>query len=104
MRSLLLLCSAAAFSGACTWVELEPEAQQIALATAEDITDCERLSHVSAKVLDGVGFIDRSEEKMANELTTIARNEAARLGGDTIVPASDIVEGRQHFSVFVCND
>lgn len=103
MYRLLTISVFAVFCGACTWVELDPAAEQIALVSTEQVVNCKRLSHVTAKVLDGVGFIGRSEKKVAQELATIARNEAARLGGDTIVPASDIVDGRQHFGVFVCN-
>lgn len=103
MRTFFTLTLLGAMAGACTWVELDPAAAEIAVANTDEITQCQRLSHVTAKVLDGVGFVDRSEEKVAGELLTIARNEAVRLGGDTIVPSSDIVDGRQHFAVFVCN-
>lgn len=103
MYRALSVCSLLAACVGCTWVELEPAAGQVTIAAPEDITRCEKLSHVTAKVMDGVGFIDRSTDKVAEELSTIARNEAARLGGDTIVPASPIEDGRQHFSVFLCN-
>lgn len=88
--------------GACTWVDLEPDAQSVAVARTQDIAECESISHVTASVMDGVGFIDRSEKKVKKELATIARNEAARLGGDTVVPASSITDGKQHFSVYRC--
>ncbi len=91
----------AAISG-CTWVELKPEAQSIAVARSQDIASCKQVSHVTANVMDGVAFLDRNEEKVAEELTTIARNEAVRLGGDTVVPSSSITDGSQHFTIYQC--
>jgi hypothetical protein len=87
----------------CSWVDLEDAARQVALVGPQDITECQQLSHVTAKVMDGMGPFSRNKAKMGEELATIARNEAARLGGDTVVPSSSIVDGRQHFTVYRCN-
>ena len=102
MRTLLLLASMVVLAS-CSWVDLEEDARQIALVGPGDITQCQQVSHVTANVMDGMGPFTRSEGKMGEELATIARNEAARLGGDTVVPSSNIVDGRQHFTVYRCN-
>jgi|SRR5690554_8016193 len=98
------LCLLAAFTllAGCSWVELEDEAQQVVLGAPQDITECQQLSHVTASVMKGMGPFSRSQNKISQELSTIARNEAARLGGDTVVPSSSITDGRQHFTVYQC--
>ncbi|UTF58686.1 DUF4156 domain-containing protein [Gilvimarinus sp. DA14] len=102
MRTLSLAVVTIATLSGCTWVDLKPEAQSIAVARSQDIANCKQVSHVTANVMDGVAFLDRNADKVAEELTTIARNEAVRLGGDTVVPSSSITDGSQHFTVYQC--
>ena len=45
---------------------------------------------------------NRDPEKVASELADLARNEAALMRGDTIVPASEIIDGRRSFDVYQC--
>ena len=52
---------------------------------------------VTAKVI-----VERSEDAVAKELRILARNSAARMGGDTIVPLTVIEEGQQTFMVYKC--
>ncbi|WP_041521781.1 DUF4156 domain-containing protein [Gilvimarinus agarilyticus] len=101
MKNSLLLASVCLMAS-CSWVELEEDARQVTLAAPQDITQCKQISHVTASVMDGMGPFTRSEGKMSEELATMARNEAAQLGGDTVVPSSSIVDGRQHFTVYRC--
>ena len=101
MKNSLLL-AAIGLLASCSWVELEDDARQVTLAAPQDITECKQVSHVTANVMDGMGPFTRNQGKMGEELATIARNEAARLGGDTVVPSSSIVDGRQHFTVYLC--
>jgi hypothetical protein len=59
---------------------------------------------VNVKVKDNfVGSMKRSPEKVATELTNLARNEATQFDGDTIVPVSLVQDGRQSFDVYKCN-
>jgi hypothetical protein len=39
---------------------------------------------------------------VAEELATLARNEGALLGGDTVAAESPVAEGRQTFGVYQC--
>ena len=50
-----------------------------------------------------IATIDRNREKVGKELETLARNSAAKMGGDVIVPESEISEtGEQTFGIFDC--
>jgi hypothetical protein len=50
-----------------------------------------------------VAYIDRNREKVATELETLARNAAASMGGDTVVPETVVSEqGEQSFGIYRC--
>tara|TARA_R110002073_G_scaffold288403_2_gene453149 strand:- start:343 stop:735 length:393 start_codon:yes stop_codon:yes gene_type:complete len=88
---------------ACTWVKPAEEAANVTIVEDRHITQCERLGSTSASVRDRVGFIDRSESKVAEELATLAKNSAVAMGGDTLVAVTEILDGHQEFIVYRCN-
>lgn len=88
---------------ACTWVKPVEEAKEIALVKPELAQHCKKISAVTVKVADNVGFINRSEKKVQDELITMAKNEAATVNGDVIVAETQATEGRQRFGVYDCN-
>ena len=45
---------------------------------------------------------ERPASAVAEELETVARNSAANMGGDTIVPLTVIEDGKQTFVVYKC--
>lgn len=96
----LLFCSW--LCTACTWVELTPGGEKARVLDASEITHCKKLGTTTSSVLSKVSIVERSEDKVADELARLARNAAADMGGDTVVPASDISEGKQSFTVYRC--
>lgn len=102
-RFIFLIAVSALFVGACTWVEPVGDAANVAVVEARHITTCERIGVTSASVKDRVGFINRSDKRVAEELATLAKNSAAAMGGDTLVASSEIDEGVQEFIVYRCN-
>lgn len=88
--------------GACTWVKLTDQGRSVHVAQFPQVSGCDQLGEVTAHVLDKVAFVKRSRDKQARELATLARNEAGEMGGNTIVPSSDIKNGRRHFTVYRC--
>ena len=88
---------------ACTWVKPIEEAREIALVKPELAQHCKKLSTVTVKVADKVGFIQRKGSKVEDELITMAKNEAALVSGDIIVAESEASEGRQRFGVYDCD-
>jgi hypothetical protein len=101
-KPALLLPLAIAGLAACTWVDLTDQGERVDLMTQEQAANCERIGQTTSQVLDKIGFVNRSEEKKQEELRRLARNEAASMGGNAIVPATEITEGRQRFIVYRC--
>ncbi len=89
------------FSG-CTWVHVSPEAENVRVVKASDVEDCQKLGETSASLLAKIAGMNRSKKKVATELTTLGRNSASEMGGDTIVSISEIKNGEQTFGVYRC--
>jgi hypothetical protein len=92
----------AALCSACTWVKLTEQGKSVRVVQSTQVSGCEQLGEVSAHVLDKVAFVKRSRDKQAEELATLARNEAAGMDGNTIVPLSEIEDGSRKFEVYRC--
>ena len=88
--------------GGCTWVKLEPEAEQVTLVTAEQAEHCEILRRTTSQVADNVGFIKRGEKKVTKELATLARNTAVQFGGNAVLADSELVDGKLTFVILDC--
>lgn len=100
---MLLLAAVAALSaGGCALVELTPGGAGVRLASPEAVTTCTNLGRVTADVIAKVGFLPRHPEAVQDNINVTARNAAADMGADTIVPASEVKDGRQTFDVYRC--
>lgn len=97
--AVVLACA----TSACSWVKVSDQGGRVAVATAANVQNCKKQSTVTVRVKDNfVGSMKRDPNKVAQELTNLARNEAALEGGNTIVPASQPADGRQSFDVYNC--
>lgn len=94
--------AAAVGLGACTWVKTTPAGATVRLASASALAGCERTGKVTVSLKNRVAGVERKPTKVAEELATLARNEAASLGGDTVVAETDPSEGSQVFGVYRC--
>jgi len=88
---------------ACTWVKPTPEGAEVVVSDSTGVNNCVSKGKVNASLKSRVGAFERKPGKVAGELETLARNEAASMGGDTIVAESEIDEGRQTFGVYKCH-
>ncbi|HEX5094258.1 MAG TPA: DUF4156 domain-containing protein [Burkholderiales bacterium] len=98
---LLAACTLAVLSG-CSMVELTPEGAGVRLASAEAVASCENLGKVTSSVVAKVAGVSRSSDSVQDNLNVTARNSAAKMGADTIVPTSPVEDGKQTFSVYRC--
>ena len=89
--------------GACSWVKPTPQGEQVRVLTAQEVRTCVDAGTTHVSVLDKLGKLRRSGGKVSVELATLARNSAAQLGGNAIVPVTDIVDGAQTFGVYKCD-
>ena len=86
----------------CTWVPLTEEGTQVQVRTADQVRGCEPMGQVTAVVKHKIGAIMRSEQKVREELRTMARNEAARMGSNALTAETEPTDGRQVFLIYRC--
>jgi len=87
---------------ACSWVQPLPGAFHVAYLPASEVTDCKKLGSTRASVLDKVGFYQRDNEAVKQDLIAVARNTAVDMRGDTIVSTSALQNGRMEFDIYRC--
>jgi hypothetical protein len=87
---------------ACTWVPLTDDGSRVQLRTLEQARTCEQKSRITVSVKDRIAGIARNDDKVRSELETLARNEAARAGGNAVAAESEPTDGRQAFLIYHC--
>lgn len=87
---------------ACAWVQLKPEAAQVRVLGAAEVADCQPAGITTVRVQPDAIVFKRDPVKVQQELETLARNEAVRLQGNVIVPATPIARGEQTFNIYRC--
>lgn len=102
MQKLAILTTILGLLSACTWVQLTSAGEQVEIRAINQVPGCERLGRASSTTMDRLILVDRSTESQQEELFTLARNEAANMGGNVIVATTNISNGRQQFDVFSC--
>ncbi len=90
------------FLTGCAWVTLTPDGEKARVLSTSDVSSCTELGETHSSVQSTLWFYRRNSVKVKGELEALARNEAANLGGDTIVPTSDVKDGKQTFAVYRC--
>ena len=63
---------------------------------------CKELGTTRVEVLNKVGFITRSPQKVSDELDTLARNAGVDLAGNAVVPSGPVAEGKRSYRVLRC--
>ena len=102
MKKILIIICGSLILSSCAWVKVTAKGESVRLVqSAKTVESCKKLGTVNTKVVSQVIF-HRDADKVAAELADLARNEAGLMGGDTIVPDSEIVDGRRSFGVYQC--
>lgn len=99
----IVIVAAVVLLPACSFVNVSDAGKAVVVKSAAEVEQCEPKGTTNAQVLSKIIF-KRVEESMAAELADLARNQAAEMGGDSIVPTSEIVDGKQSFAVYKCLD
>ncbi len=100
--SFIILITSMLFLPACTWVKLTALGEDVTLVQGETVQSCEKLGTTTSYIKHTIGPMDRSEDKVTNELVTLAKNQAAEMGGNTIVADGPLKEGTMSFKVYWC--
>ena len=88
-------------TSACSLGMFQTENQAVKLLNAADVADCKLLGTVTEKSRDRWASA-RTDKKIATEVLDLARREAAKLGGNTVVEKTALIMGRQTFTVYSC--
>jgi hypothetical protein len=104
MIHLIAVCLFSLLLAACkSWVQLTPEGSNVELVgDASRVANCARVGRANVQTLGKIIVVERGGQRLQDELLTLARNEAADLDGDTVVPESLISNGEQVFGVYRC--
>lgn len=100
-NKLLLGAGLLALSG-CSFVNLTPGGDKVRLLRLDEVGRCAHLGRVTSNSKATIGFIARSRDTVQEEVHRLARNNAADMGGDSIVPLGPMIEGEQGFNVYRC--
>ena len=89
---------------ACTWVKPTSQANNVHVVGQSNLGGCERLGWVEVGVRSELLFdIQRSPAKVKTELETLARNQAAERGADSVIATSEVKNGKQNFDIYRCH-
>lgn len=101
MKKILILIALVALQG-CTWVKLDPAAEQVRVVEEQHVKTCKLLGKTTVSVKSTVAGVEREEKAMQQELEILARNQAANINGDTIVAITGIKDGQRAYNVYRC--
>ena len=102
MKKLLPILFLAFSLNACTWVDLTPAGEKVRGLSADEVHSCTKKGKTTVSVKADIAGIERDQDKVKEELEILARNSAIDLNGDTVVPTSEIIDGKQTFDVYRC--
>ncbi|MDX1455290.1 MAG: DUF4156 domain-containing protein [Gammaproteobacteria bacterium] len=102
--SILALLTALMTASACRWVKPVAGAETVDLVPANLVGSCAEIGGVTVSALDKVGFLERHEDEVQEDLASLAKNHAVERGGDTIVRASKLENGEQKFLIYKCQE
>jgi len=102
MKKNISIIAATILLSACAGLDLTAEGEKVRVLDPSEVSSCRELGKTNTSVTDTVVGVERPDDTIAKELRIIARNGAARMGGDTIVPLTIMEAGQQTFVVYKC--
>ena len=103
IASSVMAAVATVFLAGCTWVHMAPGASAVRVISAGAApAGCERRGEITVSVKDRLGFYERNDLRVHEELETLARNEAPGLSADSIQPLAAPKDGEQRFAAWRC--
>lgn len=87
---------------ACSFVSLDPQAGDVVVAeNTNALNTCRFLGNTNVSLWSKAETF-QSQKTVESQLNTLARNEAATMGGNTVAPHSEINNGQRTYSVYKC--
>lgn len=100
-RLLIVFTLVIALAG-CSWVSLTPGGKKVRILTSAEVVHCKQLGKTNVTVTAKVAGMQRNQKAIQDNLNVLARNAAAAMNGDSIVPESPPKAGKQSFDVYRC--
>jgi|SRR6185437_42328 len=98
---MLLFCTGMVIT-ACSFVSLDPQARDInVVENANSLKNCKSLGNTTVTLWSKAETF-QSQQTVEGQLDTLARNQAATMGGNTVTPHSPINNGQRTYSVYNC--
>ncbi|MDH5257972.1 MAG: DUF4156 domain-containing protein [Gammaproteobacteria bacterium] len=88
---------------ACSWVKLTPDGERVQVLSSDAVASCKKIGATTVSLKSSIAGVKRKQEKVAKELDTLARNSGAKMGGNTVVPISEMENGERSYAVYQCN-
>lgn len=102
LRIKLSLVGLAAIVSACSFVSLNPQAQNVTvLPKATPVANCKLLGSTDVSIWSKASTF-QSQQSAESQLDTLARNQAATMGGNTVIANDEIKDGQRTYSVYNC--
>lgn len=103
MKNILLTALLGASLSACSWVQVSEEGKDVSVVKSYNVEGCKKLGQTVTQVRHtSLPGVERDKEKMIKELTVLAKNQAAKMGGDSIVSKDDFNKGAMTFDIYKC--
>ena len=102
-NKILLIALSGLTISSCSGIKLTSGGEKVRVLAPVEVSSCKKIGQTNATVTDKV-IVKRPIETIELELSTIARNSADNMGGDTIVPLTVIEDGKQSFTIYKCID
>lgn len=102
IRSMILSAILLGLLG-CTWVEVNNSGKMVDIVSERHIQHCQKVGSLDVDTKASLLGIQRQQQKVLTELETLARNEAANIGADTLVAIDRPIEGAQTYHAYRCN-
>ena len=101
IKNIVLLFGLLIVIFGCASPELTLQGSKVNVGKESDLKQCQMLGSTLLSLSPNrVRWI--KEEQMKKQLTVEARNFAARIGGNMILPAAPVEEGKQSFKIYNC--
>jgi hypothetical protein len=100
--SVLLVLASGLYGCASKLIDVRPGSEKVSVAESNQIANCQSKGVATVSVLSSIGFINRSDEAVEENLLQLARNSAVEMGGDTIVKGRMPAYGQRNFEVYKC--
>jgi hypothetical protein len=101
----LLLTALLLPASGCAWVKLTEAGQRVRVIdhSSSLSAGCVRKGEITASVRRELGPFERNSQKVTDELEALARNEAALISADTVVPTGPVDgSGQRRYVAYDC--